>query len=105
MFERNSLRLISKGKKTFYQAEELNTRGMVNQSRYALLFPNLKAAQDFDQLSRKCHMTIQNFFGSYHEITRTDFEVQKSNLTDQAEHEIYRGLLTVQEVRRKNQAK
>lgn len=102
MYERNSLRLISKGKKSFYKVEELSTTETGEQSRYALLFPDLNAVQKFDQLSKKGSMTVQNFFGSYHEIKRTSFEFHKSHLKNHDDRPIYSGLLTVRLIRRKS---
>ena len=102
MFERNSLRLNFKGKSFFYQAEQVDTHGSADQCHYAILFPSLKKAKAFDKASRKGHMTVKNYFGSYHQVFRTDFKFQESNLTNQADETIYSGLLTVQEAKRKS---
>lgn len=102
MFERNSLRLTFKGKKFYYQAEELESQESVDQTRYVLLFPSLKKAKDFDKASRKAHMTVKNYFGSYHQVIREKFEFHRSNLQNKNEENLYSGLLTVQEVERKS---
>lgn len=101
MFERNSLRLRFKGKKFYYQAEELQPLKNEKGTRYAILFPDLKKAKEFDKTSRNARMTVKNYFGSYHQIIRTGFDLRQSNLKDQNDEALYSGLLTVQEVGRK----
>ncbi len=102
MFERNSLRVSFKGKQFFYQAEELSSQGVEKTCRYAILFPDLQAAKKFDKVTRHCHMTIKNFFGSYHAVIRNRFKIHKSILSAKDSSQMYSGLLTVQEVGRKS---
>lgn len=52
MFERKSLRLTLKGKKFYYQAEELQSQEVADRNRYVILFPSLKKVRDFDKTSR-----------------------------------------------------
>lgn len=101
MFERNSLRLTLKGKRFYYQAEELQSQEVADRNRYVILFPSLKKVRDFDKTSRNAHMTIRNYFGSYHQVVRISFEFHRSSLKNLNDENLYSGLLTVQEVDRK----
>ncbi|GBG94370.1 hypothetical protein LFYK43_08290 [Ligilactobacillus salitolerans] len=101
MFERNSLRLSTKGKQYFYQAEELGSK-KEDCERYAIFFTDLAAVHQFEKSSRSATLTVKNFFGSYHPVAVKGFEYHQSNISDSKHQELFTGVLTVQQIGRKS---